>query len=105
MITGWHPPSVRLVLLFIISVLLQIKFVSSYSTISAVIAGVIIVINLMCTRPQRLLFTACECGLLYWLGPQFIKAAMFTNGMFLLMYLLSLEIVPGFLWETEAGRD
>ena len=76
-----------------------------WNTLSAVIGGTVILINMLCSRKQRIALTLCEIGLVYWLGPAFIKAALFNHGVFLAVYLLSLEIVPGFTWELEAGRD
>ncbi|HOB72312.1 MAG TPA: hypothetical protein PKM18_11070, partial [bacterium] len=103
-ITGWYPPSVRFVILYLLTTAVYLKWLH-WNTVSAVIGGIIITVNLLCTRTQRLFFAACEIGLLYWLGPQFIKAALFNHGVFLVVYLLSLEIIPSFRWETETERN
>lgn len=104
MILGWEPPSVRLVTLFVLTSVIYLKYLN-WNVVSAAIASTALLINLMFNRAARLLLTVGELALLLWLGPAFIKDVLFNHAVFLIVYLVSLGIVPGSEREEHAGRN
>ena len=104
MILGWEPPSVRLVTLFVLTSVIYLKYLN-WNVVSAAIASTALLINLMFNRAARLLLTVGELSLLLWLGPAFIKDVMFNHAVFMVIYLVSLEIIPGSKIEENSGQN
>ncbi len=103
MMLGWDPPSVRLVTLLAVTSAVHVKCFQP-DIVSLVISWIVVFLNMVCNRFQRLILTALEISLVWWINPVYFRTIAVNEGMLLFIYLLSLELVSGFKSETGAGR-